>query len=145
MDALSVTGSSVPATADVCFSGAIEAMDATDGLVAVGAVTAPWTGDCRRCLGQASGSIDHAVREIFEASPVEGETYALESDVVDLEPMIREAVILDLPEAPLCRSDCRGLCAVCGVDRNEVECDCVVEAVDPRWGALDLLKGLPDS
>jgi uncharacterized protein len=52
---------------------------------------------------------------------------------------VRDAIVLELPMAPLCRDDCRGLCPQCGADRNEADCGCVAPA-DPRWANLDVLR-----
>jgi len=60
---------------------------------------------------------------------------------LDSAPLVVEQVLLELPQRPLCRDDCRGLCPICGGDRNEGECDCEREAADPRWSALAELKG----
>ncbi|OYD06441.1 YceD family protein [Paludifilum halophilum] len=60
---------------------------------------------------------------------------------LDLTPYIREALLLRLPFAPLCREDCRGLCPECGVDRNVDTCQCRTERIDPRLAKLEeLLK-----
>ena len=72
------------------------------------APSAPWTGECRRCLGDAHGIARAEVREIFEARPTEGETYPLTGDHIDLEPLVRDAVLLSLPLAPLCSEGCLG-------------------------------------
>jgi uncharacterized protein len=115
----------------------------SDGILATGSVTAPWRGECRRCLGTAEGILEVAFRELFETKPVEGETYQLGQDSVDLEPLVREVVMLDLSVAPLCRADCRGLCPTCGADLNEAPCDCRSDDRDPRWAPLDLLLADP--
>jgi uncharacterized protein len=60
-----------------------------------------------------------------------------------LRPLVRDALLLELPLAPLCRPDCRGLCARCGADLNAGPCSCVADR-DPRWGALDALRGAGD-
>ncbi len=49
---------------------------------------------------------------------------------------MRDALLLDLPVAPLCRDDCAGLCPSCGIDRNQSTCDCDMTIPDPRWDAL---------
>lgn len=117
-----VTGSEVPPGAQV---EADVVLDALGGAIeVVGTISAPWTGPCRRCLGTAAGRIEADVRERFEAHPVPEETWPLVRDEVDLEPMAREAILVELPAAPLCRDDCRGLCPTCGADRNEGDCDC---------------------
>ncbi len=58
------------------------------------------------------------------AGPGDDEAYPLEHDFVDLAPLARDAILLDLPLAPLCREDCKGLCPYCGIDRNEETCAC---------------------
>jgi uncharacterized protein len=62
-------------------------------------------------------------------------------DELDSVPLVAEQVQLESPSRPLCREDCRGLCPVCGGDRNERACECESEATDPRWSALAELKG----
>jgi uncharacterized protein len=109
-------------------------------IVAAGTVTAPWTGECRRCLGPASGVLQLPVRELFETGSDQEDTYSLEGDQIDLEPLVRDAVLLELPQAPICAETCQGLCPTCGINRNEGTCACETEARDPRWAALDQLK-----
>jgi len=111
------------------------------GLWAKGLISAPWHGICRRCSTPVLGVLEVAVRERFvdERGPGDEETYLVESDFVDLAPMVRDAILLDLPLAPLCREDCQGLCPYCGIDRNEASCDCQAP-VDPRWATLDGLR-----
>jgi uncharacterized protein len=116
----------------------------SDGIVVDGAVRAPWTGECRRCLRPVSGTIDGEVRELYQATPTDPDAFAIEHDQLDLRPMVREVVLIDLPDGPLCRPDCAGLCPVCGADRNEVPCGCDTGARDDRWSVLDVLKDRPD-
>ena len=59
---------------------------------------------------------------------------------IDLEPVAREAVLLELPLAPLCREDCEGLCDQCGADRNEDPGHAHEAPGDARWSALDSLR-----
>lgn len=112
----------------------------TDGIVVHGSASGTWSGACSRCLEQVTGSFEVPVRELFEKQPVEGETYPIIDDEIDLELPLRDAVVLELPAVPLCRSDCAGLCPTCGVNRNEAGCDCTSESDDPRWAALDELR-----
>ena len=110
-------------------------------VIVTGTVTAPWQGMCRRCLGEARGAVTAEVRELFEEGSDGEETYPLKGDQVDVAQMVRDAVLLDLPAAPLCREDCRGLCATCGANLNEAGDDHDhPEDRDPRWAALDQLK-----
>lgn len=111
-----------------------------DGVVVHGTVSGTWQGACSRCLEPVSGPVSVTVRELFEKEAVEGETFPIIDDVIDLEVPLRDAVVLDLPTVPLCRTDCAGLCPSCGVNRNEQQCTCTGELSDPRWDALDDLR-----
>lgn len=139
----------VPTGATIHADLALEAL--SDGLVVTGRVRAPWTGPCRRCLEDVAGEVDVEVREIFERAPVEGETWPLDGDHVDLAPLVREAVVLALPLAPLCRADCAGPDPEHFPARppEPGEADEVAEAADaadaeaprdPRWAKLDELR-----
>lgn len=64
----------------------------------------------------------------------------VEGDHIDLTPYIREAVLLELPYAPVCREGCKGLCPECGVDRNRETCLCRTERIDPRLAVLKELR-----
>ena len=115
----------------------------SDGLLATGTVEGGWRAPCRRCLKPAQGELEVDFQELFEAHPREGETYRLGHDTIDLEPLALEALTLDLPLAPLCTEDCRGLCPTCGADLNQDDCDCPPADADPRWAALDVLRTQP--
>jgi uncharacterized protein len=54
--------------------------------------------------------------------------------------LVREHLLLALPIAPRCKESCKGLCPVCGINKNEAECTCVTKQTDPRWDKLKLLK-----
>jgi uncharacterized protein len=138
IDDLVVTGSRVPAGERVLLDLDLEAI--REGILAQGTARAPWLGDCRRCLQPVRGELAAPFRELFEAQPTEGDSYPLRDDQVDLEPLAREVILLELPQAPLCREDCRGLCASCGADLNEGLCGCDPVERDPRWAALDALR-----
>lgn len=139
---LAVTGARVPDHADIGIDALIEIASGHSILV-TGTVTAPWEGECRRCLTSATGTLTTGVRELYEDEPepaAEDESYKLKGDELDLEPLVRDAVLLELPQAPLCAEACAGLCPECGVDRNKGECSCETETTDPRWAALDVLR-----
>ena len=59
--------------------------------------------------------------------------YPITDDTIDLGPLVRDAIVLELPMAPLCRDDCAGLCPQCGANRNEGDCSCVAPR-DPAMG-----------
>jgi uncharacterized protein len=113
------------------------------GIMVTGTVGAPWTGECRRCGGPVSGTVEADVRERYAPQPDridDEDAYLLAGDELDLEPLARDAVMLDLPLAPLCSPDCLGLCPRCGENWNVAMCACPPEG-DPRWSALDALRG----
>lgn len=108
-----------------------------EGLVVRGTVSTDWVGSCARCLRSVSGRLQVGVDELYEPEPIEGETYRLDHDSIDLEPLARDAIGLEMPLAPVCRPDCLGICPTCGADRNLEPCDCVADAADSPWSALD--------
>ena len=63
-----------------------------------------------------------------------------EGDKIDLSELVREQIILNLPEKIFCSEDCKGLCAKCGANRNLIDCNCDKKELDPRWAALKNLK-----
>jgi uncharacterized protein len=113
------------------------------GIGVEGTVGAPWVGTCRRCAEPVSGELRIAVRERFVddtvAGPSDDELYPIVEGDIDLAPLVRDAIVLELPMAPLCREDCAGLCPQCGANRNEGDCGCVAPR-DPRWANLDVLR-----
>jgi uncharacterized protein len=108
--------------------------------------------ECSRCLEQfdmdLDGEIELSVRELLPkeqigAAEVPDNELVIEAGrtEVDITDPVREALIIALPFRPLCRESCRGLCPVCGINKNEKSCSCRTGAVDPRWEKLrDLLK-----
>jgi len=137
---LRITASGVPEDREVSVDAVLEAIEG--GVTISGTVTAPWVGECRRCLDPVEGVIEAVLSEVFEPHPVEGETYPLEADEVDLERVVRDAVLLSLPLAPLCRPDCPGPAPASFPTRIEGDDDLEPEeqALDPRWSALEQLK-----
>lgn len=114
-----------------------------EGVLVSGTVTAPVLGECARCLGPVTDEVTVDVQELFayansatEETTDAGEVSHLVGDLVDLEPVVRDAVVLALPLAPLCREDCRGLCATCGVAFDDLPAGHTHTTTDPRWAAL---------
>ena len=135
---LSVSASAVPRGAVVEVDAVLEAVHG--GVVVSADVAAPWAGECRRCLRPIAGLVSSHVRELYEERSDGEETYPLRGDQVDLAALARDAVLLELPQAPLCTDDCLGLCPECGANRNESDCGHVISTTDPRWAALDALR-----
>ncbi|MFW0108709.1 YceD family protein [Rothia sp. P7181] len=114
-----------------------------DGILVSGTATADMSGDCSLCLDPVSETVSADIQElfVFEKAPAGGpedeedEQYTVEGDYIDLEPALRDAVILQLPFQPLCKDSCQGLCSECGI-RLEEEPGHHHEVLDPRWSAL---------
>ena len=136
--AMLVTETTVAEGTTLNIDAVLEAV--SDGVLATGETHVEWEANCRRCLTPITGLTSSSFREMYSAHPIEGETYPLRHDSVDLELVAREAILLDLPLAPLCGDDCLGLCPTCGVDRNETACACTPLDADQRWSALDGLR-----
>jgi uncharacterized protein len=128
-----VSDARVPEDGEVRFDGWVES--ALGGVTVAGDVTAPWVGTCRRCLEPAAGVLHVEVRELCRDphdmalgragdGPEEDEPYPVGHDELDVEPILRDACILELPLAPLCSDTCLGLCPTCGANRNRDECSC---------------------
>src|ERR1700722_19473381 len=142
----------VPVGADMHLDVRFEAV--TEGVLVTGSVTAPLAGDCARCLKPLATSVTASFRELYlyqhdkhdkharwerrdENDEQDDEELYLDGDLLDLEPVLRDAVVLALPMSPLCRQDSPGLGVECGVPlgtagpahRHDVP-------RDPRWSAL---------
>ncbi|RLP06786.1 YceD family protein [Propionibacterium australiense] len=114
-----------------------------EGVLVTGAVQVPLAGECSRCLDPISDRGSYRITELYNypGRPAEDDELFLEDDLLDLEPAIRAAVVLELPFSPLCRPDCRGLCQVCGTNLNENPDHRHESAIDPRWSKLAGLGG----
>jgi uncharacterized protein len=103
---------------------------------------APLAAECGRCLDPVTDSLDVSLAELFvyEPDPDDDEVPVVDGDFLDLEPVLRDAVVLALPLNPICDEDCLGLCTVCGARLDDVEPGHSHEALDPRWSVLAPLK-----
>ncbi len=113
------------------------------GIVVRGTVSAEYHDTCRRCLKDVSDRAAVDISEIYQREITDPDAYLLEGEQLNLAPLVREHLLLALPDAPLCRADCPGLCPVCGADKSnpaEADCGCSVAAADPRWAALEALR-----
>jgi uncharacterized protein len=139
---LQVALACVPAGADVKLTVLLEAV--SEGVLVTAEAAAPVTGECARCLEPVASSVDVAFRELYEPGDArfaeagdDSDRHFLSGDLLDLEPAFRDAVVLALPLAPLCRADCPGLCAECGVRLADAGPGHDHEsAPDPRWARL---------
>jgi uncharacterized protein len=123
-----LAGSAARVTDPVEVSVSLERI--SDGIVVRGTVAAHWQGECSYCLRPLDESVSFHVDELFEGEPVEGETYPIEGHTIDLEQLVRDTILLELPLAPHCAEPCAP--------------DAPVHAEqpprDPRWAALSELE-----
>lgn len=109
-----------------------------EGVLVSGTAAVTVTGECARCLDPIEWDQTVALTELFlhePGPPGEEELPVLDGDLLDLDPVVRDAVVLALPLAPLCRVDCPGLCVECGA-RLEQDPSHTHEQIDPRWAGL---------
>jgi uncharacterized protein len=117
-----------------------------EGVLVTGSASAELTGECARCLEPISDEIEVRFQELFVyddqdySSEEDDGVSMLEGDLLDLEPLLRDAVVLALPFQPLCEDDCPGLCPECGARLAEDPDHTHEAAIDPRWGKLQQLQ-----
>jgi uncharacterized protein len=131
----------VPTGADLALRLRMESV--TEGVLVSARVQAPLTGECGRCLRPISDSVDVTFQELYayehsttDETADEDEVGRMQGDLIDLEPEVRDAIVLSLPANPVCRPDCPGLCPDCGEPWDDLPADHTHEQFDPRWAAL---------
>jgi uncharacterized protein len=114
-----------------------------EGVLVTGTASAVVDGECARCLEPIHDPVEVTFQELFvyddqaDASDAEDdEVSMLQDDLLDLEPLLRDAVVLALPYQPLCTPDCPGMCPDCGVRLADQPDHAHEEPVDPRWAKL---------
>jgi uncharacterized protein len=135
---------SVPEGSPVDIDLRLEAV--MEGVLVTGTAEAELEGECSRCLEPIEDTVRVDLQELFvyddpdeRSHPGDDEdddVSRLEGDLLDLEPLLRDAVVLALPFQPLCREDCPGLCVECGARLADDPGHRHEAAVDPRWAAL---------
>ena len=146
----------VPTGADLELDLRLEAV--MEGVLVSGTATVPLSGECGRCLEAVSDELTVDLQELYAYDSEHGrgrvpvqddadddETARMEGDLLDLEPVLRDAVVLALPLTPLCREDCSGLCADCGGRLDDLPDDHTHDGSDPRWAGLAGLLDQDDS
>jgi uncharacterized protein len=125
----------VPESSDLRLNVRLESV--VEGVLVSGTARVSLAGECVRCLGPVEGDLEADFQElyVYPGRDVDDETSRLEGDLLDLEPVLRDAVVLALPLQPVCRDDCPGLCPECGT-RLADDPGHRHEAADPRWAAL---------
>lgn len=115
----------------------------SEGVLVSGTIRVMLTGECARCLDPLTSHLEVDIQQLFvypgneiDEDDEDDEIGQLVDDYVDLEPVLRDAVVLALPLAPVCREDCPGLCPRCGARLADVDPDHRHDEVDPRWAGL---------
>ncbi len=137
----------VPEGSEVDLDLRLEAV--MEGVLVTGSATAGLDGECVRCLEPITDDVEVTFQELFvyddqgHVRPEEAEddgVSRLEDDLLDLEPLLRDAVVLALPFQPLCEDDCPGLCTECGARLADDPDHAHEAAIDPRWAGLEALQ-----
>lgn len=117
-----------------------------EGILVSGTVDGTLTGQCSRCLDPITEPVTIDIQELFqfEFDPTleEDEQHMVEHGFVNVEPIMRDALVTSLPFQPRCSPDCEGLCDQCGIRLEDAGPDHYHEQLDPRWAALaDFVSG----
>ena len=110
-----------------------------EGVLVTGTAEVELHGECVRCLSAVEDRVEVDLQELYVypgSGAEEEEASRLVGDLIDLEPVLRDAVVLELPFQPLCRPDCAGLCPQCGANLNDDPGHEHGPDNDPRWDAL---------
>ncbi len=140
----------VPTGTEVRLDVSLESVQ--DGIWVSGTVGATATGECGRCLDEVRLDVAAPLQGLFELpdarreddEEASGDVYEFDGESLDLEELVRDAVITTLPFTPLCGPDCPGLCDQCGA-RLADDPDHAHEVLDPRWAALQSLTDEKES
>jgi uncharacterized protein len=103
---------------------------------------------CSRCLKKFPYLLNFSIDEIFiekrmeKLIPKDSDFFLIEKESIDLYPMLRQLIIVNLPIKPLCQVDCKGICPKCGADLNKGKCNCIENEIDVRWEPLKKLKNI---
>lgn len=131
----------VPAGSPVALDLRLESV--LEGVLVTGEVTAGVSGECGRCLAEVNETLHVRLQELYaypdstsDVTADDDELSRMRGDLLDLEPALRDAVVLALPLTPLCDEDCQGLCPTCGERLDDLPEDHTHDVVDARWAAL---------
>lgn len=114
----------------------LEASSIIEGIAVSGELDGVLHLSCSRCLRQFDRAFSHDVDETFFVDTRGEEAYEVTGGTIDLQPLIRDVIVLSMPASPLHSPGCKGLCPVCGQDLNEENCGHSREPIDLRWEPL---------
>jgi uncharacterized protein len=150
-DEIDLTGEHVSLDGPAAFTG--EVVQEANRAHIRGRLLADVSLDCTRCLEPVEKRLDISFDSVFvdaadEAESTETEVSEealdeslVENGIIDLAEVMREQILLGLPDQAFCREDCKGLCPKCGTNLNLIDCKCSDEDINPRWAALRDIKG----
>jgi DUF177 domain-containing protein len=107
--------------------------------------------ECDRCLKPIELPVDsrfkleyvtseeYQAQQAVELTEEDLDLSVFDGEAIDLDELVTQELLLAIPDHVLCNDNCKGLCAVCGKDRNSVDCNCETKEVDPRWAGLEKL------
>jgi len=131
----------VPPGATIVLDVRLESV--SEGVYVSGTAAVPLAGECARCLDELTDEVTVELGELFaypdsvtDETTDDDELPRVVGEHVDLEQTVRDAIVIDLPLAPLCADDCPGLCPDCGERRADLGPAHGHETLDPRWAAL---------
>ncbi len=133
---------------DAMLGGALSLESVIEGVFVAGSITGTWRIRCARCLTEETRPFTVEVGELVtpvatDPEAADDDEYVLVDEQIDIDQIVRDAIGVEIPFAPLCRPDCQGLCPTCGGNRNLGECP-GHDAIDPRFAVLsELLIDLP--
>ena len=123
--------------------GVVRVTRTAQGLLVQVKMAAKIIAECGRCLEDFNQPLQTEYTELYAFTPsslTESGLLVPENGKIDLEPLIREEMLLAIPISPVCRLDCQGLCPVCGENLNRVRCNHEQEEFDTRLEALKILR-----
>ena len=126
------------------FEGVVTIGRTPQGLIVQADFSAETTLECVRCLNEFEYSLDWDLTELYafsKKSVSESGLVLPDNAHIELQPLIREYVLLEIPIKPLCKPTCKGLCTVCGEDLNKTDCGHKDIAEESPFSALKDLLG----
>jgi DUF177 domain-containing protein len=126
----------------ISLNGTIRATRTPQGILLQEDFTVQTSLECVRCLTNFQQTLTVNFTELYAFSQryvTDSGLLMPESGVIDLSPVLREYILLEIPISPLCRPDCKGLCPICGNNLNEVTCHHDEDIGDPRLASLKAL------
>lgn len=121
------------------FTGTVRITRTTEGLLLQCDFNAFVEASCTRCLQTFNQPISTAFSELYTFPSHADESTELvmpDDGIIDIAPLLREYLLLEVPINTICRDDCQGLCPVCGENLNHTTCDCDQSSIDPRMAVL---------